>query len=77
MIFQKCLDTLRHDRMRTQKVHEDYEESARLPAVLRHIVLDVDLLIEVLTDDECEHRLDTADADKMLGNTVTAVLTGT
>ena len=42
-----------------------------------YIVFDIDFLVKVLTDDQRQHRLNTANADEMLGYTVAAVLTGT
>ena len=74
VVFKKGLDPLRHDRVRTEKVHEEHEETTCLTAVL-DIVLDVDLLIEVLTHDKGQHRLHSADPNELLGHTVTAVLT--
>ena len=74
--LQKCLDPLRHDRMTAHKVQNEDEKAACLMAV-RDIVLDIDLLIQVLADDQCEHRLDSADPDQMLCHTVAAVFSGT
>ena len=42
-----------------------------------HVVLDVDFLIKMLTDDQSQHGLHAAHADQMLSHTVTAVFAGT
>ena len=71
LIFQECLDTFRHDRVRAHHVVNEHEETACLMAVL-HIVFHVNFLVKVLADDERHHRLDTACADEVLGHTVAA-----